>query len=124
MTARFNTLNQYHVHFVNDYPQNMLNIYLAGNDRFYWSQSPISQKESTTESYFDVNTIKNLLVEKLNNANSKDRFTVYIKVSNEAPFKNTIDLMEILEEVKCRNYKVMDFLPEEEEIYNGLVALN
>lgn len=101
---------------------NSITIILGKNDKIYWHQKDL--KELTTmdliESNFTANGIRKLILEKYSQSKKPGNFTVIIKPSNEANFKNTVDILDEMEITNMRRYALVDLFPKEVLAYRNI----
>ncbi len=103
-------------------PENSITIILGKNDKVYWHQKNLEEITSMDliETNFTSNGIRKQILEKYNQSKKPENFTVIIKPSNEANFKNTVDILGEMEITNMRHYALVDLFPNEILAYNKI----
>lgn len=98
---------------------NMLTIVIGGDDKLYWHQSEV--KDLTPETLYDTDYsaegIRKVITTAQSRAQDKDLFTVVIKPTDDAIYKNVVDVLDEMEITKSTKYGMKDADGKEVEVY-------
>ncbi|MCP9754821.1 biopolymer transporter ExbD [Lacihabitans sp. CCS-44] len=102
--------------------KNSITFILGKNDRVFWHQKDLKNlaKSDLVETDFTINGIRQQILEKLKTSSNPKNFTVIIKPSNDANFKNTVDILDEMEITNMKRYALVDLFPAEQLAYNQL----
>jgi biopolymer transport protein ExbD len=103
---------------------NTLTLILGKDNRIFWNQKGPKDLNTNilSETYFGT-TLRKLIIERRQKAGNIKNFTVIIRPTDEANFKNTVD---VLDEMKITNqllYVLTDISPKEVEVYQSKVKI-
>lgn len=103
---------------------NSLTLLLGKNDRIFWHQQEASSlnDDNLYETSFDRDGIRKVIQEAKARAEDKNIFTVIIKPTDDAVYKNFVDLLDEMAITKSERYGVTDVKPWEKTIYEKKVA--
>lgn len=101
---------------------NSLTVLLGENDRLYWYQKPLSDLNSTDFHSSDYSAwgIRKVLTEKRNEAKNPEHFTVILKATDKATWKNTVDMLDELAIVGGMKSALVDLSPKELSLYQSI----
>ena len=94
----------------------VLTLLLAKNNAIYYYEGELTHDASTVKSS-NFTDIGKVLRDKKQVTDEKE-FTVMIKVSTEATYKNTVDILDQMTINDVKRYEVVDISPVEMEIIN------
>lgn len=99
--------------------ENSITFILGKNDKVYWHQKDLKSLTSAdlTETDFGSNGVRKEILEKYSKSNKPKNFTVIIKPSNDANFKNTVDMLDEMEITNMQHYALVDLFHSELEAY-------
>ncbi len=103
--------------------RNQITFILGKNDRVFYHQS--SEKELSTgnlkETDFSGINISRLISEAYNKAPRKENFTIILKPTDDASYKNFVDMLDNIAISKKERYGITDIKPWEKKVYDELV---
>jgi biopolymer transport protein ExbD len=95
-----------------------VNILIGGENKVYWYVGlPNEPIEPLTETNFSSDGIRKVLLEK--NATIKE-MVVLIKPTNEANYKNVVDILDEMNISDIKRYALVDILPEDLDLIKNL----
>ncbi|RYU91748.1 biopolymer transporter ExbD [Emticicia agri] len=100
--------------------ENSLTLVLGKNDRIFWHQ--INYNELNTDYLKEVNygiTLRQLILEKRKNAVEPESFTVIIRATDDANYKNAVDALDEMTITKQERYVLADITPKEKQVYEA-----
>ena len=101
---------------------NQITFILGEDNRVFYHQS--SQEDLNSESLKETNfsgmNISKLISEAYNKAPKKEFFTVIVKPTDEANYKNFVDILDNIAISKKERYGITDIKPWEKKIYEEL----
>ncbi|MFP3833878.1 ExbD/TolR family protein [Chryseobacterium sp. SIMBA_028] len=99
--------------------QNQVTFILGKDNRVFYHQSNEKDLNSTNLKETDFSGIKisKIIAEAYKNAPKPDKFTVIVKPTDEANYKNFVDMLDNLAISKKERYGVTDIKPWETKIY-------
>lgn len=103
---------------------NTITIVMGKDDRIFWYQKPLSDVTAAdlVETDYSATGIRTDVLKKKANAINVDNFTVIIKPTNDANWKNTVDILDEMFITKCDKYAIVDLQKQEQEAYNQAIA--
>ncbi|WP_415329083.1 ExbD/TolR family protein [Chryseobacterium sp. MMS23-Vi53] len=102
--------------------KNQVTFILGKDNRvFYHQQSAedLNQNNLKETSFSGIN-ISKVISEAYNNAAAKDKFTIIIKPTDDANYKNFVDVLDNIAISKKERYGVTDIKPWEKKVYEEL----
>lgn len=104
--------------------ENSLTILLGKDNRIFWHQQEESSLTDANlmETTFDREGVRKIIQQAKNGAIDKDIFTVIIKPTDDAVYKNFVDILDEMAITKSDRYGVTDLKPWEEAIYKRKVG--
>jgi biopolymer transport protein ExbD len=102
--------------------KNSITFILGKNNRVFWHQKDLRElaKNDLVETDFTANGIRKLIPEKFKQSTKPENFTVIIKPSDDANFKNTVDILDEMEITNMKRYALVDLFPSELLAYTKL----
>lgn len=102
--------------------ENSITIILGKNDKIYWHQKDLKDLTSLDliETNFTSNGIRKQILEKYSESKKPENFTVIIKPSDDANFKNTVDILDEMEITNMRRFALVDLFPKEVLAYRNI----
>ena len=106
--------------------KNSISIILGKDNRvFYHQQDQVGLNDQTLmETKFDREGITKVIEQAKAGAIDKDKFTVIIKPTDDAVYKNFVDVLDEMAITKNERYGVTDIKPWELAVYNKKVGNN
>jgi hypothetical protein len=92
---------------------------LGENDKVYYHQSNANdlQSKGLLQTYFEDLNISKIIAEAKKNAPNPEKFTVIIKPTAEANYKNFVDILDDIAITQTERYGIADLKPWEEKVY-------
>ncbi|GAB3502690.1 ExbD/TolR family protein [Emticicia fontis] len=103
---------------------NTITVLMGKDDRIFWYQKPLPEltlADINETDYSPEGIRKSVLVKKAN-ALDISKFTVIIKPSDEANWKNTVDILDEMAITKSDRYAIVDLAPKEKELLDQKLA--
>ncbi|MBA4849686.1 biopolymer transporter ExbD [Emticicia sp. BO119] len=103
---------------------NTITVLMGKDDRIFWYQKPLPEltlADLNETDYSPEGIRKSVLVKKAN-ALDINKFTVIIKPSDEANWKNTVDILDEMAITKSDRYAIVDLAPKEKELLDQKLA--
>lgn len=102
--------------------ENSITIILGKNNKIYWHQKDLEElsSEDLIETNFTSSGIRKQILEKYINSKNPQNFTVIIKPSDEANFKNAVDILDEMEITNMRRFALVDLFPKEVLAYSKI----
>lgn len=103
---------------------NTITVLMGKDDRVFWYQKPLTEltlADLHETDYSPEGIRKSVLVKKAN-ALDINKFTVIIKPSDEANWKNTVDILDEMAITKSDRYAIVDLAPKEKELLDQKLA--
>jgi biopolymer transport protein ExbD len=100
--------------------ENSLTLVLGKNDRIFWHQ--INFDELNIDYLKEVNygiALRKLILEKRKKAISQDKFTVIIRPTDDANYKNAVDALDEMFITNQKRYVLADITPKEKLVYEA-----
>lgn len=103
---------------------NSISIIVGKDNRIFWhQQDQAGLNESTlNETSYDRDGIRKVIQSAKNRAQNKEIFTVIIKPTDDAVYKNFVDLLDEMAVTKNERYGVTDIKPWEKAVYEKKVG--
>ena len=98
---------------------NSISLIIGKNNRIFYHQLDQAGLNDQTlqETTFDRNGITKVIEQAKSRAKDQNKFTVIIKPTDDAVYKNFVDILDEMEITKNERYGVTDVKPWEEAIY-------
>lgn len=99
--------------------RNQITFIMGKDNRVFYYQSELADLNSTNlkETSFDGTKISNIISDYKKNAPKKEFFTVIIKPTDDANYKNFVDLMDNMAITKSSKYGIAEIRPSEKKVY-------
>ncbi|MBW8361957.1 MAG: biopolymer transporter ExbD [Kaistella sp.] len=99
--------------------KNQVTFILGENDQVYYHQSNANdlQSKGLLKTYFEDLNISKIIAEAKKNAPNPEKFTVIIKPTDEANYKNFVDILDDIAITQTERYGIADLKPWEEKVY-------
>lgn len=106
--------------------ENSITLLLGKDNKIFWHQQEESSLTDANlmETTFDREGIRKVVQQAKAGAADKDIFTVIIKPTDDAVYKNFVDILDEMAITKSDRYGVTDLKPWEEAIYKRKVGDN
>ncbi len=103
---------------------NTITIIMGKDNRIFYHQKSSKNltPELLMESDYSKDGIRTAILKGKVNAISPDKFTVVIKPTDDANYKNTVDILDEMSITKSELYAIVDPSKEELEIYKQKIA--
>lgn len=103
---------------------NTVTVLMAKDDRIFWYQKPLPELTvaDLNETDYSAEGIRKSILVKKANALDVSKFTVIIKPSDEANWKNTVDILDEMAITKSDRYAIVDLAPKEKEVLDQKLA--
>ncbi|PKF74755.1 biopolymer transporter ExbD [Chryseobacterium sp. PMSZPI] len=103
--------------------KNQVTFILGENNRVFYHQSNANDLNTSNLKETDFSGIKisKIISEAYKNAPNPENFTVIIKPTDEANYKNFVDMLDNIAIAKKERYGVTDIKPWETKVYKELV---
>jgi biopolymer transport protein ExbD len=104
--------------------ENSITIFIGKDNRVFWHQQDETslKDENLQETNFDRDGLRKIVQQAKARAIDKDIFTVIIKPTDDAVYKNFVDILDEMAITKSERYGVTDLKPWEEAIYKKKVG--
>lgn len=98
---------------------NTITIMMGKDDRVFWYQQAVSdvKVEDLHETDYSASGIRADIMKKKMSAIDSSKFTIILKPTKEATFKNTVDILDEMEITGNKLYAIVDVQPQEEKAY-------
>lgn len=98
---------------------NSLSIIIGGDDKLYWHQSEIKDltPENLNDTDYSAEGIRKVIQTTASRAENPKMFTVIIKPTDDASYKNVVDVLDEMEITKSTKYGMKDADAKEVEVY-------
>ncbi|KMQ67153.1 biopolymer transporter ExbD [Chryseobacterium sp. FH2] len=102
--------------------RNQVTFILGKNDRVFYHQNDAQSlnKNNLKETDFGGIKISKIISEAYNKAPRKDIFTIIIKPTDDANYKNFVDVLDNIAISKKERYGITDIKPWEKKVYEEL----
>jgi len=103
---------------------NTITVLMGKDDRVFWYQKPLTELTvaDINETDYSTEGIRKAVLVKKANALDVNKFTVIIKPSDEANWKNTVDILDEMAITKSDRYAIVDLAPKEKELLDQKLA--
>jgi biopolymer transport protein ExbD len=103
---------------------NSISLLLGRDNRIFWHQQDNTTltDQNLNETNFDREGIRQVIEQAKNRAADKTKFTVIIKPTDDAVYKNFVDILDEMAITKSEQYGVTDVKPWEKAIYEKKVG--
>jgi len=103
---------------------NTITVLMGKDDRVFWYQKPLPELTAAdlNETDYSAEGIRKSILVKKANALDVSKFTVIIKPSDEANWKNTVDILDEMAITKSDRYAIVDLAPKEKEVLDQRLA--
>ncbi len=103
---------------------NSISILIGKDNRVFWHQQDNTSltDANLNETTFDREGIRKIIQQAKANAADQTKFTVIIKPTDDAVYKNFVDILDEMAITKSEQYGVTDLKPWEKAIYDKKVA--
>ena len=103
---------------------NTITIIMGKDDRIFWYQKPLADVTAAdlVETNYSAGGIRTDVLKRKANALDVTKFTVIIKPTDDANWKNTVDILDEMAITKCDQYAIVDLQKQEQEAYNQVIA--
>jgi len=103
---------------------NTITIIMGGNDRIFWYQTPLADvtAEDFNEVDYSAEGIRTAILKKRANAIDVEKFTVVIKPTSEATWKNTVDILDEMAITESEMYAIVDLQTKEQAAYDQKIG--
>jgi biopolymer transport protein ExbD len=101
---------------------NTLTLILGKNNQIFWHQK--GPKDLTTSLLTETaygTTLSRLIIERRQKSENSKNFTVIIHPTEEANFKNTVDVLDEMQITNQKLYVLADISPKEVEVYRDKI---
>lgn len=103
---------------------NSISLLLGKDNKIFWHQEDNTSltDQNLKETSFDREGIRKIIEQAKAGAADKDKFTVIIKPTDDAVYKNFVDILDEMAITKSERYGVTDLKPWEKAIYDKRVG--
>ncbi|REC43940.1 MULTISPECIES: ExbD/TolR family protein [Chryseobacterium] len=103
---------------------NSITLLLGKDNRVFWHQQDQAglNDQTMTETSLDREGIREIIKQAKARAKKKDLFTVIIKPTDDAVYKNFVDILDEMAITKSERYGVTDLKPYEKAVYDKKVG--
>lgn len=103
---------------------NSISILLGRDDKVFWHQQDQSSltEENLNQTTFDREGIRKVIEQAKSRAADVSKFTVIIKPTDDAVYKNFVDMLDEMAITKNEQYGVTDLKPTEKAIYEKKIG--
>lgn len=105
---------------------NTITIIMGKDDRIFWYQKPLAEVTADDLNEVDYSAtndgIRAAILSKRQKALDLDKFTVVIKPTNEATWKNTVDILDEMSITESEKYAIVDLQKQEQKAYDEKVG--
>lgn len=103
---------------------NSISILLGKNNRVFWHQQDASSlnDQNLSETTLDREGIRKVIQQAKSRAVDQSKFTVIIKPTDDAVYKNFVDILDEMAITKSEQYGVTDLKPWEKAIYEKKIG--
>ncbi|MBB4807609.1 biopolymer transport protein ExbD [Chryseobacterium defluvii] len=103
---------------------NSISLLLGRDNKIFWHQQDNTSltDANLNETSFDREGIRKIIEQAKNRAADKSKFTVIIKPTDDAVYKNFVDILDEMAITKSEQYGVTDVKPWEKAIYEKRVG--
>ncbi len=105
---------------------NTITIIMGKDDRIFWYQKPLADVTAEDLNEVDYSAtsdgIRAAILSKRQKALEIDKFTVVIKPTDEATWKNTVDILDEMSITESEKYAIVDLQSQEQRAYDEKVG--
>ncbi len=103
---------------------NSISLLIGKDNRIFWHQQDNTSLTDATlnETSFDREGIRKIIQQAKANAADQTKFTVIIKPTDDAVYKNFVDMLDEMAITKSERYGVTDVKPWEQAIYERKIG--
>lgn len=103
--------------------KNQITFILGKDNRVFYHQSNKEElnKNNLKETNFSGINITKIISEAYNNAPNKGKFTIIVEPTDDANYKNFVDVLDNIAISKKERYGVTDIKPWEKKVYEELI---
>lgn len=103
---------------------NSISLIIGKDNRVFWHQQVATslKKEDVNETNFDREGIRKVVEQAKARAEDQNKFTVIIKPTDDAVYKNFVDILDEMAITKNERYGVTELKDSEEKIYKEIVG--
>ncbi|WP_375180801.1 biopolymer transporter ExbD [Chryseobacterium sp.] len=103
--------------------KNQITFILGKDNRVFYHQSYKEElnKNNLKETNFSGINITKIISEAYNNAPNKGKFTIIVEPTDDANYKNLVDVLDNIAISKKERYGVTDIKPWEKKVYEELI---
>lgn len=103
---------------------NTITIIMGKDNRIFWYQKPLADvtADDLNEVDYSAEGIRAAILKKRANAIELDKFTVVIKPTDQATWKNTVDILDEMAITESEKYAVVDLQKQEQVAYDQKVG--
>lgn len=103
---------------------NTITIIMGEDNRIFWYQKPLAEvtSEDLNEVDYSAEGIRTSILQKRANAIDAEKFTVVIKPTDGATWKNTVDILDEMEITESKLYALVDLQKQEQRAYDEKVG--
>ncbi len=103
---------------------NSISVLIGKDNRLFWHQQETStlNADNLNETTFDREGIREVIQQAKSRAEDQSIFTVIIKPTDDAVYKNFVDMLDEMAITESERYGVTDLKPAEQAAYNAKVA--
>ena len=103
---------------------NSLTLILGKDNRIFWHQETKEGLNDATlqETNFDREGIRSIIAQAKAKAADKNIFTILIKPTDDASYKNFVDMLDEMAITKSERYGITDMKPFEKDLYDSKVG--
>lgn len=103
--------------------KNQITFILGKDNRVFYHQSSKEElnKNNLKETNFSGINISKIISEAYNNAPNKGKFTIIVEPTDDANYKNFVDVLDNIAISKKERYGVTDIKPWEKKVYEELI---
>lgn len=103
---------------------NSITLLLGKDNRIFWHQQDQAglNDQTLNETSLDREGVRNIIQQAKVRAKKRDLFTVIIKPTDDAVYKNFVDILDEMAITKSERYGVTDLKPYEKAIYDKKVG--
>jgi len=103
---------------------NSISLLIGKDNRIFWHQQDQTSltDANLNETSFDRDGIRKVIQQAKANAADQSKFTVIIKPTDDAVYKNFVDMLDEMAITKSEQYGVTDVKPWEQAVYDRKVG--
>ncbi len=103
--------------------KNSINFIIGKDNRVFYHQNEIKDLNASTmkETSLAGNDILKVIADAKRNAKDQEKFTIIIKPTDDANYKNFVDMLDNMVITNNERYGITDAKPKELEVYRTLI---